>query len=87
MLLLEMITSFCNKQQFYTRIYLPELLASAPHDWRIFKGRAILTVCNNTVTAVNWDLIGQLPSNIIDFPSINIVEVNYLQEALPIKLL
>ena len=53
MLLLEMITSFCNKQQFYARIYLPELLASAPHDWRIFKGRAILTVRNDTVMAVN----------------------------------
>ena len=31
-LLPEMITSFRNKQQFYARIYLPELLASAPHD-------------------------------------------------------
>ena len=87
MLLLEMITSFRNKQQFYARIYPPELLASAPHDWQIFKGCVILIVCNNTITAINWDLIGQLPSNIIDFPSINIVEVNYLQEAPPVKLL
>ena len=31
-LLLEMITSFCNKQQFYAQIYPPELLASAPHN-------------------------------------------------------
>jgi len=86
-LLLEMITSFCDKQQFYARIYPPELLASAPHDWRIFKGRAILTVRNNTVTAVNQDLIGQLPGDVIDFPSVDMVEVDHLQEALPVELL
>ena len=69
------------------QIYLPKLLASTPYNQQIFKGCAILIVYNNTIIAINQDLIEQLPSNIIDFPSINIVEVNYLQEALPIKLL
>jgi len=31
-LLLEMIISFYNKQQFYAQIYLPKLLASAPYN-------------------------------------------------------
>jgi helitron helicase-like protein len=39
--------------------------------WRIFKGRAILTVRNDTVTAVNRDLIGQLPGDAMDFPSVD----------------
>ena len=86
-LLLEMITSFRDKQQFYARIYPPELLASAPHDWRIFKGRAILTVRNDTVTAVNRDLIGQLPGDAMDFPSVDTAEVDHSQEAPPVELL
>ena len=83
------IAQFTGLQPFINSVYPPALLQQVYTNLYIFYGRAILTVCNNTVAAINNTILHSLNGPKSVFYSIDTIEQDDLntENTPPLELL
>ena len=83
------LTTFRHADQLYARIYPPACLESALTDWEAFSGRAILAVRNDSVAAINFEMLSIFPSKETELLGTDVAKVEdaAFQDVPPVELL
>lgn len=83
------LTTFYDEQRFFYHVYPPGLLRAAVTDFQVLRGRAILAVRNDSVAAINRDMLSAFPGTATELLSEDTAEIedeNY-QDRPPPELL